>query len=454
MTTLAEKLAALSNPAPELEQESEEEDNVTGAKVTEGDYDHDDVAGERSYLRTLNAPNLEDDARYKGKKIKRKDFQKDRDFMDHSQAELGHMFDFGGGDGDEDEDDDDNEEEEGEDKDEDDADIEDQEMEEDDEADIESNDDDEGDSDEEEEDFGMDISNFAGGETNENLEEAEAEGVKITETDSLYSKGKAVTGQLGCWDKLLEQRILLQKILTKVNRFPTDVESFVDPEDTEHVDLIKQAKKALSKTIHKSVNLKNTLENKALEDCDVMGSGLSEMRSWLERDFESGSEARREKISLWSERTQRLGSMAAMNTPTLEQIEQITANMDRLVKRTQVSRLESDILDQEPAASEKMENENIFDDSDFYHHLLREIIEKKTAVNSEEGQVGQHWLQIQKLRSKLKKKVDTRASKGRKVRYDVHTKLVNFMAPVRLSDPMNDAARQELFSSLFGARKS
>ena len=451
MATLAEKLAALSNPAPDFEQESEEEDNVTGAKVTEGDYDHDDVAGERSYLRTLNAPNLEDDARYKGKKIKRKDFQKDRDFMEHSEAELGHMFDFGG----DEEDEDDDEEEEKEDEDENDEDIEDQEMEEDDEADIiESNDDEDGDSDEEEEeDFGMDISSFAAKPT-ENAEETEAAGVKITETDSLYSKGKAVTGQLGCWDKLLEQRILLQKILTKVNRFPIDVESFVDPEDTEHVDLIKQAKKALSKTLNKSVNLKNTLENKAVEDCDIMGPSLSEMRSWLERDFESGSQARREKISMWSERTQKLGSMAAMNTPTLEQIEQITANMDRLVKRTQVSRLESDILDQDPAAPEKMENENIFDDSDFYHHLLREIIEKKTAVSSEQGQVGQHWLQIQKLRSKLKKKVDTRASKGRKVRYDVHTKLVNFMAPVRLSDPMNDAARQELFSSLFGARKS
>ena len=29
------------------------------------------------------------------------------------------------------------------------------------------------------------------------------------------------------WDKLLEQRILLQKMLTKVNRFPIDVDSFV-----------------------------------------------------------------------------------------------------------------------------------------------------------------------------------------------------------------------------------
>ena len=73
MTSLAEKLAALSNPAPEFDRDSEEEDNVTGAKVTEGDYDQEDETGERSYLRTLNAPVLDDDARYKGKKIKRKD---------------------------------------------------------------------------------------------------------------------------------------------------------------------------------------------------------------------------------------------------------------------------------------------------------------------------------------------------------------------------------------------
>merc|ERR1719195_468752 len=99
----------------------------------------------------------------------------------------------------------------------------------------------------------MDISSFAN-QSQENLQKSENDGiVNIGETDSLYSKGKAVTGQLGCWDKLLEQRILLQKILTKVNRFPTDVESFVDPEDTEHVDLIKQAKKALGKSILKSV---------------------------------------------------------------------------------------------------------------------------------------------------------------------------------------------------------
>lgn len=49
----------------------------------------------------------------------------------------------------------------------------------------------------------------------------------------------------------------------------------------------------------------------------------------------------------------------------------------------------------------------------------------------------------------VKKQVDTKASKGRKVRYDIHQKLVNFMAPVDLSVTSN-TTRQELYSSLFG----
>ena len=96
--SLADKLTALTNPTPEFDtQDDDDEDKLTGAKVTEADDDEDDVGeGGRSYLRTANAPNLDDgDSRYQGKKIKRKDYQKDRDFMEHSEAELGHMFDQG-----------------------------------------------------------------------------------------------------------------------------------------------------------------------------------------------------------------------------------------------------------------------------------------------------------------------------------------------------------------------
>lgn len=48
---------------------------------------------------------------------------------------------------------------------------------------------------------------------------------------------------------------------------------------------------------------------------------------------------------------------------------------------------------------------------------------------------------------KQRKVVDRRASKGRKLRYHIHEKLVNFMAPVELEAPQYAS---QLFSNLFG----
>jgi len=58
------------------------------------------------------------------------------------------------------------------------------------------------------------------------------------------------------------------------------------------------------------------------------------------------------------------------------------------------------------------------------------------------------WLEIQKLRSKAKRRVDPKASKGRRLRYHVHPKLVSLMAPYP-DTSMNDAAKNMLFASLF-----
>lgn len=49
----------------------------------------------------------------------------------------------------------------------------------------------------------------------------------------------------------------------------------------------------------------------------------------------------------------------------------------------------------------------------------------------------------------MKRKVDTRCTKGRKLRYTVHNKLVNFMAPIP-SNMWTDEAETQLFKSLFG----
>lgn len=52
----------------------------------------------------------------------------------------------------------------------------------------------------------------------------------------------------------------------------------------------------------------------------------------------------------------------------------------------------------------------------------------------------------QRAQVKHRKEVDRRASKGRKIRYKVHDKIVNFMAPVTKETP---AVAAELFTRLF-----
>merc|ERR1719491_932213 len=82
-----------------------------------------------------------------------------------------------------------------------------------------------------------------------------------------------------------------------------------------------------------------------------------------------------------------------------------------------------------------------------------ELIERKTSSVTDPIALGQQWLQLQKVRSKAKKKVDTRASKGRKTRYDIHAKLVNFMAPTYPGSSLSEEAKTELFSSMFKGAK-
>ena len=194
---------------------------------------------------------------------------------------------------------------------------------------------------------------------------------------------------------------------------------------------------------------------------------------------------RNETIERWNDRTrlaagnsllssggkQNSSSFGAFELSTLKQIQHILADTPRLVRRTQFKRTSYKVLGQKETIDKEEDDEDsnseneesnlrkskfkeeydceIFDDDDFYHNLLRELIERKSGTSESQQD---NWLQIQKLRAKAnRKKVDTRASKGRKIRYDIHAKLVNFMAPVLNSTPgqISEEAKNELFSSLF-----
>ena len=192
---------------------------------------------------------------------------------------------------------------------------------------------------------------------------------------------------------------------------------------------------------------------------------------------------RNDTIERWNDRTRiamgssnstkgkQTSSFGSLELSTLKQIQHILSDTPRLVRRTQYKRTSykvlgkvldknerdsdedsSDSEDENQSQNKKSHEEydsEIFDDDDFYHNLLRELIERKSG--SDERQQD-NWLQIQKLRAKSnRRKVDTRASKGRKIRYDIHAKLVNFMAPVvnKMPGQISEEAKNELFNSLF-----
>ncbi|XP_027806104.1 protein AATF isoform X2 [Marmota flaviventris] len=205
---------------------------------------------------------------------------------------------------------------------------------------------------------------------------------------------------------------------------------------------------------------------------------MDDYPSFMAKRFADFTVYRNRTLQKWHDKMKlasgKLGKgFGAFERSILTQIDHILMDKERLLRRTQTKRSvyrvlgkpepvaqpvpeslpgEPEILPQVPAnAHLKDMDEEIFDDDDFYHQLLRELIERKTSSLDPNDQVamGRQWLAIQKLRSKIHKKVDRKASKGRKLRFHVLSKLLSFMAPIDHTT-MNDDARTELYRSLFG----
>jgi len=484
--SLADKLAALTNPDPGFE-DPEKDTDVTAAKVTEYDVeldveDTDYLTGKtaRSSLRTKNADLTGDDTRYAGKKTSRKkisqilgaaDFddveEVDEDFREHAAAELGNMFEgLNNMDEENSEDDrgsvtdDDNQEESYE---------------------ISNNDRDGSRDgfvfDASDQDFSK-YGDMVGEDTTDDEEESENEDdndqsehdIEDEKDDSALGissvgsnvtseikKGKCVARQLKLWDKLLETRIQEQKLLTKVNSLPVGDywDKIGNAGDVEVQEAIKDAQTSLKILLNDLQYLELLLKEGPDTEPPAKRKKLSEFGCSLQESHESYKHERNTIIEKWNDKTRIVtgkNSFASFDTSRLQQIEQILANSDRLIQRTRLKR--SNFIPVGRGNNFQEIDVDIFDDNDFYHQLLKDLIDRKATSTSDGAEMTRQWLEVQKLRTKLKKNVDQKASKGRKLRYDIHKKMVNFMAPIYNTIEDKEETKNELFSSLFGARRS
>ncbi|KAG8903241.1 rRNA-processing protein bfr2 [Tulasnella sp. 403] len=98
---------------------------------------------------------------------------------------------------------------------------------------------------------------------------------------------------------------------------------------------------------------------------------------------------------------------------------------------------------------ETLDADEVYDDTDFYQQLLRDVIESRSGRDGSGDQaVSDAWARKQKKARKAERAL---SNKDRRIRYDVHEKLQNFMVPVPVSrGAWHEEQVDELFSSLLG----
>ncbi|XP_010483799.1 PREDICTED: putative uncharacterized protein DDB_G0270496 isoform X2 [Camelina sativa] len=365
----------------------------------------------------------------------------------------------------------------------------------------ESEDDDEGDSEEDDEgdnkededgeseefEDGIDKESESGDEDDDDNKDAEMEELekeykelRSQEQDILRNlkrdkgedavKGQAVKNQKALWDKTLEFRFLLQKAFNSSNRLPQEpVRSSFCSEDenvsTAYTDLVTSCKKTLDSLVelqealldkNPSVDLQQVNTSAESNKSDTEDSDEWQQIAELQKRM---SVFRNKAVDKWQRRTQVTsgaaaikGKLHAFNQNVSEQVASYMRDPSRMIKQMQQSR--STVAVFGTVAGEAMEpnqeerqlegDPELIEDAEFYQQLLKEFIETIDPASSEAA-----YYAMKKFQTKKRKVVDRRASKSRKIRYNVHEKIVNFMAPRPAKIPPNTA---DLLKNLFGLK--
>jgi protein AATF/BFR2 len=274
-------------------------------------------------------------------------------------------------------------------------------------------------------------------------------------------KGQAIKTQRKTFDTLLNTRIRLQKALISTNSLVADghVTAAVP------TDAAEAAESAALVLLNNLTSLRSSLEEaragqKRKRSTPAFTSSTPSSEIWSSiKDTESSVQPHRTAtIEKWSAKTrsttlasQKSGRLTASAPQTLTSV--LTAQLQdsaRLIKRTRLVRSCAPAQ----SAAGVHESEDIYDDADFYGLLLKELLENRSNELSTNGSAAEFVVQApwQVAReAKAKKLVDTKASKGRKLRFTVHEKLQNFMAPEDRGS-WGERQKDELFGGLFGRR--
>ncbi|XP_078440311.1 rRNA processing protein-like protein isoform X2 [Wolffia australiana] len=285
--------------------------------------------------------------------------------------------------------------------------------------------------------------------------------------DDDFMKGQSIRNQKALWNKNLEFRFLLQKPFSNSNNLPREP---LRSQFSQHDEAINTAYEELilssEQTLNSMLDLQEALikSNASIPVEDDGTSNKVDLESddiwWriisVQRRFAS---FRNNSIDRWQRKTQVTSGAAAFksklqafNQNIGDQVAALMRDPSRMIDRMMLHRSSVNILGEsaEGASASGLESETpvgdpeLIDDSEFYQQLLKEFFETYDLSTDPA------LYSLKKGQTKKRKIVDRRASKSRKIRYHVHEKIVNFMAPKPMILP---PMAPQLFENLFGLRR-
>ncbi|KAI3887225.1 hypothetical protein MKW92_047697, partial [Papaver armeniacum] len=292
-------------------------------------------------------------------------------------------------------------------------------------------------------------------------------------------KGQVVKNQKVLWDKTLEFRFLLQKPFSSSNKLPkfNYVALFNrNPSDHLFVILEKATNKAyldlitsseqtincllelqealLEKSPHVAQNTDGNIKESSKEAKQSKSLDASIDKEWLpiQQMHSRFTSFRNSSIDKWQRNAQvGTGVGLGLKEDCMHLIsEQVAAYMgdpsenDKKHAIKKIYLLVPDVCENGKEEDANMDGDPELLDDSILSKNFKEFLELYNPASSESA-----YYALKRLQTKKRKIVDRRASKCRKIRYHVHEKIVNFMAPEPQDLP---PMAPKLFENLFGLK--
>ncbi|KAK8795628.1 hypothetical protein WA158_000285 [Blastocystis sp. Blastoise] len=296
------------------------------------------------------------------------------------------------------------------------------------------------------------------------MEEEGLDLINQSQQESQQNQAAVMKYQKFLFDSFVELRVKLQKIVLPLNRLPQgavyeqlcEASQDIKTNDEETVlnlkgflcDLLQMNRVLLRKNASITEDSKKFNPNSDITVNEQSSS--TDIWKEVQKSISCKRQWEDETTNYWAKRSQALAgglsnkSFGAFNKDIPSQVNSILEDENRWRKRYSVLRGNYKIIGKEEGLPDEdglIRDTNVYDDSEFYNTLLSYYTNTKETENNEASTIYR--------KSKInKKEVNRKASKGRRLRYQVHPKLLNFCAPEAYPPPPMDV--QQLFSSLFG----